>query len=325
MAKILIPGGAGFIGYHLAKKLAEVGHEVAIADLRTQKDAGFASLLSLPRIKIIEADLTDRSSWNKLGGGYDFVYHLVSINGFRQFNEIPHEVLRIGIMSILNALEWFRSENGKPRAKLLYTSSNELYIGALGAFNMLPLPTPETVPGVVPDPHDPRWSYGGHKLINELLLIHYAKAYGLRMVIVRPHYIYGPRAGYEPMIPKMIERIKNHIEPFPLIGGDDSRSYCYIDDTVDGLIAAMEFPTTDGNTYNIGSSERITIKTLTETLFSLMNWRPERLEMKNSPDGKTNHFLPDVSKLRRDAGWKTKVPLGEGLEKTIAWYLANPK
>ena len=327
MSKILITGGTGFVGYHLAKYLVAQNNKVVLVDKITpiNKDEEFKCLLSSPNIKIIEADLTKEDMWEKVGDGYDFVYHLISINGFKQFKEIPHEVLRVGITSTLNALNWFKEKNNKPGAKILYTSSNEVYTGAIEAFKKLPVPTPENVPGVIVDTYDPCFSYGGHKLICEMFFIYYSKAYNLRMVIVRPHYIYGPRAGYEPMIPKIIERIKNKTEPFPIMGGDDSRSYCYIDDMINGMVIAMESQKTDGGTYNIGSSEKITIKGLNKKIFNIMGWHPNKIESKDSPNGKVSHFLPDVSKLENATGWKTKTSLNNGLEKTIEWYINNPK
>lgn len=327
MSKILITGGAGFVGYHLAKRLATQNHDVIIADkiIPNSKDRELNSILLFPNVKMLEADLTDETAWEKIGEGYDFIYHLASINGFKQFYEIPQEVLRVGIATTINVLNWLKTKNNNPNAKILYASSNEVYIGTLEAFETLPLPTPENVPLVISDTYNPRWSYAGQKLIGELLFIHYSKAYNFRMVIVRPHYIYGPRAGYEPMIPKIIGRIKSRIDPFPLIGGDDSRSYCYIDDAIEAMIMAIESPKTDGRTYNIGSSHKTTIKELTETMFTIMGWRPAKLEIKNSPDGKINHFLPDVSKIRHDTGWETKTSLKDGLKKTIEWYSTNPK
>jgi UDP-glucose 4-epimerase/UDP-glucuronate decarboxylase len=327
MSKILITGGAGFIGYHLAKRLATQNHDVIIVDkiIPNNKDREFNSLLLFPNVKILEADIADETAWGKIDEGYDFVYHLVSINGFKQFQNIPHEVLRVGLTTTMHALNWFKTKNNKPNAKILYSSSNEVYIGALKAFGTLPLPTPENVPLVVSDTYNPRWSYAGQKLISELLFIHYSKAYNFRMVIVRPHYIYGPRGGYESMIPKIIGRIKSRIDPFPLMGEDDSRSYCYIDDTIEAMIIAMESQKTDGETYNIGSNHKTTIKELTETMFTIMGWRPVKFEIKDSPDGKINHFLPDISKIKRDTGWKEKTSLKDGLKKTIEWYDTNPK
>src|SRR3989344_4942311 len=117
MSKILITGGAGFVGYHLAKRLADQeGHKVVLAAnvLRQgneHADSDLESLLSKPNVTMIRADLADPASYEKIGTGYDYVYHLAGINGFRKFMEMPHEVLRVGITATLNVLEWFRSQN----------------------------------------------------------------------------------------------------------------------------------------------------------------------------------------------------------------------
>lgn len=327
MKKILITGGAGFIGYHLAKRLTDQKYEVVIADnfFRSKRDADLENLLKLPNIKLIEADLTIPSSWEGIGNKYDYVYHLVGINGTKLFYEIPHEVLRVGITTTLNALDWFRTKNNKPGAKILYTSSNEAYAGALEAFGKLPIPTPENVPLVIADPYNPRWSYAGQKLIGELLFIHYSKAYDFRMSIVRPHNFYGPREGYMHVIPEIIERIKEKTDPFPIFGADDTRSFCYIDDAIEAIRGVMESEKTDGGTYHIGTCKETVIKDLIETMFTLMNWHPKNLEIKNSPEGSVKRRLPDVSKIKHDIGWEAKVGLEEGIKKMIAWYLKNPK
>ena len=272
MKKVLITGGAGFIGYHLAKRLAAQGNELTIADnfFRSKHDEDLSALLEQPNVTLYEADLTAPVAWEKIGAGYDEVYHLVGINGTRLFYEIPHEVLRIGITTTLNALEWFRSKNNKPGAKILYTSSNEAYASALEAFGALPLPTPEAVPLVIADTYNPRWSYGAQKLIGELFFIHYSKAYNFRMSIVRPHNFYGPRAGYEHVIPEIVGRIAQKTDPFPIFGADETRSFCYIDDAVEAIQKVMESSATDCGTYHIGTTEETRIQDLVEKMFELM-------------------------------------------------------
>src|SRR3989338_5180229 len=169
MKKILITGGAGFVGYHLAKLLAKDSSEVVLADnfFRSKKDSDLDELLELSNVKLVEGDLTDSKSWEALGDGYDEVYHLVGINGTKLFYKIPHEVLRIGVSTTMNVLDWFHTKNNVPHAKILYTSSNEAYASALEAFGKLPIPTPENVPLVIADTYNARWSYGGQKLIGE--------------------------------------------------------------------------------------------------------------------------------------------------------------
>src|SRR3989344_5432701 len=332
MSKILITGGTGFIGYHLAKMLAEnKDNTVVLADnfFRSEKDEDLIKLLKEPNVSLVEGDLTIRESWNALGSGYDYVYHLVGINGTELFYKIPHEVLRIGIETTLHALDWFRLDNNKDnnnsKAKILYTSSNEAYAGALEAFGKLPLPTPENVPLVISDPYNPRWSYAGQKLIGELLFIHYSKAYNLRMSIVRPHNFYGPREGYQHVIPEIIERVKSKVEPFPIFGADDTRSFCYIDDAILAIQGVMESEKTDGGTYHIGTHRETVIKDLIETMFKILDWHPKELDIKNSPVGSVKRRLPDVSKIKKDIGWEAKEELEEGLRKMTGWKLAHPR
>ena len=325
--KILITGGAGVIGYHLAKRLAQEGHEIVIADnfFRSVHDADLASLLEQKNVTLFEVDLTQGEAWDKIGIGYDFVYHLVGINGTKFFYDIPHEVLRIGVSTTMNVLDWFHKKNGKPNAKILYTSSNEAYAGALEAFGKLPLPTPENVPLIIADTYNPRWSYGGQKLIGELFFIHYSKAYNFRMSIVRPHNFYGPRAGYQHVIPEIVGRIKDKVEPFPMFGADETRSFCYIDDAVEAIQTVMESEKTDGGTYHIGTHKETVIKELIEKMFEIMRWTPSKFDIKNSPEGSVKRRLADVSKIKMDTGWEAKTELEDGLKKTIDWYLANPK
>lgn len=328
MKKILITGGAGFIGYHLASRLvSQEGYSLTIADnfFRGKRNADFEALLQNPSVTFIEGDLTKLEAWDALGTGFDEVYHLVGINGTKLFYSIPHEVLRIGVSTTMNALEWFRSKNGKPDAKILYTSSNEAYASALEAFGILPIPTPENVPLVVADTYNPRWSYGAQKLIGELFFIHYAKAYNLRMAIVRPHNFYGPRAGYDHVIPELIARISAKQEPFTIFGADDTRSFCYIDDATEAIQVVMESQKTDGGTYHIGTSVETIIGDLVEQMFELMGWKPKQTEVKNSPEGSVKRRLPSVEKIKQDTGWEAKVSLVDGLQRTIDWYLKNPK
>ncbi len=327
MKRVLITGGAGFVGHHLAKRLAIQGYDVTIADnfFRGRRDVDFEELLALSNVTFVECDLTKPESWDMLGVGFDHVYHLVGINGTKLFYSIPHEVLRIGVSTTMNALDWFRTKNNKPDAKILYTSSNEAYASTLEAFGTLPIPTPENVPLVIADTYNPRWSYGGQKLIGELFFIHYSKAYNFRMSIVRPHNFYGPRAGYDHVIPEIIERVSAKTDPFTIFGADDTRSFCYIDDAVEAIQAVMESSTTDGGTYHIGTKDETVIQDLIEEIFSIMQWHPTKVETKNSPEGSVKRRLADVSKTKQHTGREARTPLTEGLKKTIEWYVKNPK
>lgn len=329
--KILITGGAGFIGYHLSKHLLAVNSDAKLTLVdnlqRGRKDADFEELLSDPRVTLLQLDLTDPASYAKLGNGYTHVYHLAAMNGTKVFYEKPQEVLRVNTLSLIYMLEWFRTENSE--GKFCFTSSNEAYAGGLNAYGILPIPTPEKVPLVIDDPYNARWSYASTKLIGELFVIHYAKQYNFRALIVRPHNFYGPRAGYGGhVIPDFSERISEKTEPFPVFGADDTRTFCYITDAVRAMQMLMDSPKTDGQpieTVHIGDTGEILMKDLLELMFNVANWHPKQLDIKNSPPGSVKRRLADISKLQSLTGWKPEVSLEEGLRRTYLWYVAHPR
>lgn len=325
--KVLIAGGAGSIGLYLTRRLATQGYDVTIADnfFRGKKDHHFHDMLALPNVTLVEGDLTTRAGWDALGTGYDHIYQLVSINGTGLFYKMPGEVLRIGVASILHSLEWMKEMNSQ--AKILYTSSNEAYAGALDAFGQLPIPTPEEVPLIVSDVSNPRWTYAGTKLIGELFYIHYAQEHGLRSVIVRPHNFYGPRSGFDHVIPQFVERIQTRMDPFPIYGADNTRTFCHLEDAVEAMQMVMESDKTDGGTYHIGQhhGDEISMLELAEKLFTIAGWKPATLDIQNGPEGSVKRRAANVSKIERDTGWRAKKPLDEGLKETYEWYSKNQK
>lgn len=328
--KILITGGAGFIGYQLARELlSSYGSEcelVLVDNLqRGRADEDFERLRASGRVTFLTLDLTVPENYAKLGNGYDHVYHLAAVNGTKLFYEAPQEVLRINMLSLIYLLEWFRRENAE--GKFCFTSSNEAYAGGLISFGTLPIPTPEAVPLVIEDPYNPRWSYAATKLVGELFVIHYAQMYGLRALLVRPHNFYGPRAGYEHVIPELSLRIAKRVDPFPVYGTDETRTFCFIEDAVRAMRLLMDSPKTDGlpiETVHIGDFSEITMGELAERLFAIAGWKPTTLDVKSSPAGSVKRRLADVSKLQQLTGWKPEVSLDEGLKRTYEWYCAHP-
>lgn len=327
--KILITGGAGFIGYYLTSYLLKNSDTqlILVDNLQRGKlDDDLKKLLENSRVTFFDLDLTSLASYKKIGDGYDHVYHLAAVNGTKWFYEMPHETLRINFLSLIYMLEWFRTKN--PNGKFCFTSSNEAYAGALNAFNKLPIPTPENVPLVIEDPYNPRWSYAASKLAGELFVIHYAKMYNFRALIVRPHNFYGPRAGRDHVIPEFIERIQKNADPFPIFGTDDTRTFCYITDAVRAMTLLMNSSKTDHQpieTVHIGAINEIKIQDLAEKLFDVAHWHPKKLDIKSSPIGSVKHRLADISKLQKLTNWKPEISLEEGLRKSYEWYFAHPK
>lgn len=320
MKKTLIFGGAGFIGYHLSKHLSDQGHEVTIVDnfKRSAEDKEFKELISRNNVEFIKASILDKKTFENLDTDYDYVYHLCAINGTQNFYKIPVQVLKVGTVGTLNILDWFvKCKKGK----ILFSSSSETYGGLLKILNdKFKIPTPEEVPLVVNDPSNVRWSYGGSKILGEVAFHAYSQEHDLKKyVIIRYHNIYGPRMGYDHVIPQFIQRIVNKESPFKVYGGQETRTFCYVDDAVRATQLVMETDSTNQGTINIGrSDDEIKILDMLNKLFSIVNYKPP-LDIQSAPAGSVMRRCPDTSKLQK-IGFNPEVPLSKGLEICYDWY-----
>jgi len=318
--KTLVTGGAGFIGFHLGKFLADKGYNVTLLDnfARGSEDEELKQFLEKDNVNFIKADLTNTEFFSKLDREYDQIYHLAAINGTENFYNIPHKVLKVGILGTLNMLDWFVNSG---KGKFLFSSSSETYAGALKLLgDKFPVPTPEEVPLVIDNPSNVRWSYGGSKILSEIAVHSYSKAFNLKNIsIIRYHNIYGPRMGYEHVIPQFVERIIKKKDPFEIFGGQETRTFCYIDDGVKATNLVMESDITNNQTVHIGrSDEEIKIIDLANMLFDISGFHPH-VDIKPAPTGCVMRRCPDISKLSA-LGYRPKISLKEGVTKTYEWY-----
>ncbi len=319
--KVLVIGGAGFTGFHLAWCLAKENHQVTICDnlFKERTDDDFSHLLKLENVHFIETELTRRESVDRLELDFDIVYHLAAISGVKYFYEIPHEVLRVNILSLINVLDWLAGTKCK---RFVWASSVEVYAGAEKLLK-LPVPTPEDVPLVISDVYNPRFSYAGSKIVGEMLCLHYARAYDLNLSIVRPGNIYGPRMGYGQVISQFIDRILKREDPFKIYGVDQIRSFCFVKDFVRGLKLIGESTDIGGEIINLGNGdEEIAVMDLAEKMFTLFDYHPV-LEIKPAPEGSVDRRAPDTSKAKALVGYEPQVRLDTGLRITYDWYLKN--
>lgn len=318
MPKVLITGGAGFIGYHLEKALAEQGYDVTLCDnfFRGRMDGDLAELCRHPNVRFVACDLTRPDSLDVLEDAYDYTYHLAAINGTRHFYEMPDVVLRVNVLAIINLLDgWANGRFGK----ILFSSSSEVYAGTARAYGV-DLPTPEEVPLVLDDLQNPRLSYGSSKILGELLVINYARTRNLPMTIVRYHNVYGPRMGYEHVIPQFCLRILKRENPFPIYGADETRAFCHIDDAIRATQLAMECDGTNSCTLNIGNPrEEVAIRDLADLMFDLFDFHP-RVDIQPAPEGCVKRRCPDISRLTRLTGYRPQMTLETGLVETLRWY-----
>ena len=163
MRKVLITGGAGFVGFNLCKKLIDLDYEVTVVDnfSRPNDDEDFKYVKNHENVNFIKGNLIDKDFYETLPKNYfDQIYHLAAVNGTGNFYKFPVKVLKVGIISMINLLDWLMKQD---KGKLLFTSSSETYSGTLSILGeeKFPIPTPETIPLTIDDVSNIRWSYGG--------------------------------------------------------------------------------------------------------------------------------------------------------------------
>ena len=323
MRRILVTGAAGFIGLYLAEHLSETPAEITVIDnlSRGRLDSSFERLISGRNVRYIKADLAITDYYTQLDDYYDEIYHLAAINGTKYFYEKPQEVLRVNILSLLYLLEWVQADKC---GKFLFTSSSETYAGTINSFpeaGKTLVPTKEDIPLCIDNVFNERYSYSGSKLAGELLTINYMRSRKVPFSIVRYHNVYGPRMGFEHVIPEFCQRIYNKQNPFDIFGGDDTRAFCYISDAVAATRMVMESHNCNGQIVHIGnSSEEIKIVDLAEKLIRIANLNT-KLNIEQSRAGSVSRRCPDTQKLSALTGYVPRVSLDEGLEHTLAWYL----
>ena len=312
MKTCLITGGTGFIGSALTRLLLERGFNVRVLDDNSR--GNFRRLTDvMDSLDIREGDIRNSDLVSKSLLGVDVVVHLAYINGTINFYERPREVLDVAIVGMQNVLEAMKL-NDVP--ELYLASSSEVY--------QYPdvFPTPEAVPLVVPDPFNPRYSYGLGKIVQEFMSVH-ADTFLKRLAIFRPHNIYGPDMGFQHVIPELCAKIvaekSNKVE---LKGdGSQSRSFCHISDFVQGFGLLLNADI-ERETFNLGTREEVTISHLAGVIASSLG---RQLEFSTSvaPTGETNRRVPDISKIE-SLGFSQSMKLEAGVRDYCNWYISNP-
>ena len=306
------------MGFNLLKNLAEKNiYKLSLADnfSRGKMDESLYLLVEKYDIKVIKADFTIPSSYDLLDNKYDQVYMLASVVGVNNTLERPHEVIRINTALIYNTLEW--TKNAEIR-KILYTSTSECYAGTIEAFNYK-VPTPEEIPLCVEDIGHARFTYAVTKMLGESGFLNYSKKVGFQCTVVRYHNAFGPRMGFKHVIPHLVQRFLNNESPFKIYGHNQTRSFSYISDSVEGTILAMESEISDGEIYHIGSSDEISIEELIKETGRIMNYKGTYENAPTYP-GSVSRRCPDITKAKNQLGFNPKVNWKDGLEETINWY-----
>tara|TARA_Y100000590_G_scaffold464083_1_gene632558 strand:- start:50 stop:997 length:948 start_codon:yes stop_codon:yes gene_type:complete len=299
----LVTGGTGFIGSNISKLLIQKKHKVIVFDNNSRGDLKKINHIR-NKIKFIKGDIRNKILLKKSLKGVDSVIHLAYVNGTRNFYKHPVKILDIAIKGLINVLDACIENKIK---EIYLASSSEVYQ------TPIKVPTDETEPLKIPDIFNPRFSYGGGKIITELMGVHYGKKYFNKMVIFRPHNVYGPEMGYEHVVPEFIKRLKSlRNKNFKIQGtGNEIRSFIYIED----FLSAFNLILNKGkhlNIYNIGTNEKIKIKDLA---FKMSKIFKKDIVLKKTPlrKGSTKIRIPNIRKIKK-LGFKAQFNLNKGLK-----------
>lgn len=313
----LVTGGTGFLGSALVRRLVRAGHRVRVLDNGFR---GAAARLgeAAAAAELITGDIRDPAAVAAAVQGVDSVCHLAFVNGTEYFYTRPELVLEVGVKGMTNVLDAC-VEHGV--GELILASSSEVY--------QTPpvVPTPEGVPLSVPDPLNPRYSYGGGKIISELLALNYGRKLLDRVVIFRPHNVYGPAMGWEHVLPQFVLRLHALAEdprdplPFPIQGsGTETRSFIEVEDFIDGVELLLEKGEHRG-IYHIGTMEELSILDVVQAVGAHFGRRLEVVPGALRPGG-TPRRCPEIAKMRA-LGFAPRIPFEEGLGNLARWYVTH--
>jgi nucleoside-diphosphate-sugar epimerase len=317
--RILVTGGSGFIGSALVRALVGLGETVRVFDDNSR--GALRRLREVERdVEFVSGDIRDATAVDAAMRGVDEVHHLAFVNGTATFYSQPDLVLDVGVKGIVNVIDSCRRHGV---GRLLLASSSEVYQSPPH------VPTDELAPLVVPDPLNPRLSYGAGKIISEMMVINHGRKHFERALIFRPHNVYGPDMGFDHVIPQFAMRLKREMDAqasgvlaFPIQGsGEETRSFCHVDDLVQGVMVMRERGEHLG-IYHVGTMEEVSVADLARRMAKLAG-REIALGPSSVLAGSTPRRCPDISKLAA-LGYRPRIPLDDGLPPTLKWYWEHP-
>jgi len=306
LQRILVTGGAGFLGSHLCERLVEAGHDVICLDnFFTSQKSNVAHLLDRANFELVRHDVT-LPIWLEV----DEIYNLAcpAAPGHYQYN--PIKTMKTSLMGAINVLGMAK----RCRAKVLQASTSEVY----GDPEVHP--QPESYRGAV-NPIGPRACYDEGKRAAETLFMDYHRANGVNVRIVRIFNTYGPRM--HPFDGRVISNFIRQAlrgEELTIYGdGSQTRSFCYRDDMVEGILRMMSAPDDCVGPVNLGNPDEFSIRELAERVIELCGSRSKIVYRPPPPDD-PRHRRPDITLAQTRLGWRPTVCLHDGLAKTIAWF-----
>ncbi|MBI4854220.1 MAG: NAD-dependent epimerase/dehydratase family protein [Acidobacteria bacterium] len=308
--KILLTGGAGFIGTKLIARLVD-SNELTIYDNLSRNSLKSTSLASHPNIKLVTGDVLDYENLCQVVKDQQIIIHLAGIAGIDTVLRSPVRTFRVNLLGTANICQ-AACESGTCE-RLIDFSTSEVF----GQIAFRSNESDQTTLGAV---GEPRWNYAVSKLAGEHLAHAYYKEFGLPTTSVRPFNVYGPGQVGEGALQRfVIAALKN--EPLKIFGdGSQIRSWCYVDDFVDCLLLCLENPKAIGQVFNIGNPQAsVTVLTLAETILRLVKTE-SKIEFVSRAGADVELRIPSIEKAQQILGFVPKISLEEGILHTSEWY-----
>ena len=312
--RILITGGTGFIGTALTHRLC-AENDVVIFD---QKLNGSSWMLSgrngHDRVRVVLGDILDEQAVARAVEGVDSVIHLAAIVGVNKVRAHPRETIEtnfLGTLTLLRAVEHL-----SPLPRIVYFSTSEVF--GINSFRVQ-----ECMSTSIGPVQETRWSYSISKLVGEHLLQCYHRETGLPTVTIRPFNVFGPgRTGDHAMLRFVLSALRH--EDLVVHGaGDQIRSWCYIDDLVDGVLAALVRPDAVGEDFNLGNPRNtLTIYELARRVLNITG-SPSKIRFVEVNYSDIDIRVPHMEKARQLLGFEPSVDIDEGIRRTVAWCLEH--
>ena len=307
--KILVTGGAGFLGSWMCDVLYGIGAEVVCLDnLSTGRLENVEHLIGKEGFKFLEQDVVEFKTDER----FDCILHLASRASPEEYQQHPTDTLLANSVGSLNVLELARRSD----ARVLYTSSSEVYGDAKV------VPTPEDYWGNV-NPIGARSCYDEGKRFGEALFMAYHREYGLDVRIARIFNTYGPRlredGAYARALSRFIVQALGNRDITVYGDGSQTRSFCYVSDTITALLLLLTSERAKGEVLNVGNPDEITILELAEEIKGLTK-SESRITFQPLPPDDPKRRCPSIDKAKRILGWEPKVTLKDGLIKTVKWF-----
>jgi len=324
--KILVTGGAGFIGSAVIRQAIAAGHDVINLDALTYAacEANLESVTGDAKYSFVQADICDRSAVDAIFMQHrpDAVMHLAAESHVDRSIDGPDQFMQTNVMGTFHMLEASRaywSKNDRPDHFRFHHISTDEVFGSLGETGMF----------VEDTPYDPRSPYSASKASSDHLVRAWHETYGLPVLITNCSNNYGPYQFPEKLIPVVILKASAG-EDIPVYGkGENVRDWLYVEDHADALLNVLENGEL-GRTYNIGGENEAQNIDIVRTICSLLDKkRPqdtpyhEQIRFVNDRPGHDMRYAIDPSRIRKELGWRPSVTLEEGLDRTVDWYLEN--